>query len=347
MEKIRIGVICPSEIAFRRFLPSLRKSDDFEYVGVAYATAEEWFGASWTDVQETQRNKIEAVEQEKAEKFQREFGGEVVKGYGQMVSSEQVDAIYLPLPPALHFKWAKLALQCGKHVLIEKPSTIALADTQELVSLANRNGLVLHENYMFVFHNQLTAITDIIHNGKIGDVRLIRITFGFPQRSVTDFRYNKSLGGGALLDAGGYTLKLATYLLGENVKITAAAAGYKSNFDVDIYGSATMENSDGIVAQLAFGMDNDYRCDLEVWGSEGTLTTSRVLTAPDGFVPTYTIKKNQDIEHGTLPADDAFLKSIQHFGQCVTDVSAREKNYHSLLFQEQLIEEYKHLSKMQ
>lgn len=344
---IKIGVLCPSEIAFRRFLPALHKADNFQYVGVAFSTPQEWFGEDWMAIPQEKRDQVENTEQLKAKNFQKEYGGDIFNGYTQLINSTAVDAIYLPLPPALHFKWAKLALEQGKHVLVEKPSTINFADTQELVALARDRGLALHENYMFVFHDQLTAITDIIRSGKIGDIRLVRITFGFPQRPATDFRYNKSLGGGALLDAGGYTLKLSTCLLGEKVKLTAASAGYKSGFDVDIYGSATVENDNGIVAQLAFGMDNDYRCDLEVWGSEGTLTTSRILTAPDGFVPTYTIKKNQDIEQGTLPADDAFLKSIRHFGQCVSDASAREKNYHSLLFQEQLVEEYKHLSKMQ
>ena len=61
---------------------------------------------------------------------------------------------------------------------------------------------------MFVFHNQLEAINDIVRSGEIGDVRLYRITFGFPRRDARDFLYNKALGGGALLDAGGYTMML-------------------------------------------------------------------------------------------------------------------------------------------
>lgn len=347
MRKIRIGVICPSEIAFRRFLPSLQKSKDFEYVGVSYATDEEWFGEDWCNVDSEYRNRMMTAEREKAEKFQKEFGGDVIKGYGNMAGTEQVDAVYLPLPPALHYKWAKLALQCGKHVFVEKPSTLCMEDTQHLVALSEQKELALHENYMFVFHNQIKAVSDIINRGEIGDVRLYRITFGFPQRAETDFRYNKSLGGGALLDAGGYTIKLATMLLGDDVQLTSATAGYKSGFGVDIYGAATMESSNGIVAQLAFGMDNDYRCDLEVWGSKGTFSTTRIMTAPDGFAPSYTIKKNQEVEKGILPADDAFLKSIEHFGLCVREEDVRKSNYQVMLLQERLVEEYKQMSKLQ
>lgn len=338
MGKIRIGIICPSEIAFRRFLPSLQKADGFEYVGVAIANKEEFVGAT---------DGVLAKERQKAQTFVDNYGGKIFEGYGSLISSAEVDAVYLPLPPALHFKWAKQALLNGKHVLVEKPSTTSLADTQELVSIAEEKGLALHENYMFVFHNQIAAINEIVKSGEIGDVRLYRISFGFPRRDARDFRYNKALGGGALLDAGGYTMKLATELLGESVKITAATASYIPEFEVDLYGSATLENDDKVVAQVSFGMDNDYKCDLEIWGSKGTLTTGRIMTAPNGFEPTYSIKKNQEYTEGKLPADDAFLKSIERFGACVDDDEVRKDNYEKLLKQEQLVEAFKNLSKMQ
>lgn len=334
---IRIGIICPSEIAFRRFLPSLQKATGFEYVGVAIANKEEFVGAT---------DEVLAKERQKAQTFVDNYGGKIFEGYGNLIGSEEVDAIYLPLPPALHFKWTKQALLNGKHVLVEKPSTTSLADTQELVSIAEEKGLALHENYMFVFHKQIAAINEIVNSGEIGDVRLYRISFGFPRRDAGDFRYNKTLGGGALLDAGGYTMKYATTLLGMSGKLVTATANYLPGFEVEMYGSATMVNNEGVVAQLAFGMDNDYKCDVEIWCSKGTLTSSRVLTAPTGFVPTCTIKKNQEYETRNLPADDAFLKSIRRFGQCVNDNSIRIKNYKLIEYQETLVEKFRELSKM-
>lgn len=333
---IRIGIICPSEIAFRRFMPSLQLADGFEYVGVAIASKEEFVGAS---------DEILVKERQKAQMFVDSYGGKIFEGYGSMISSNEIDAIYLPLPPALHFKWAEKALLNNKHVFVEKPSTTCLADTLRLVSLAKENGLALHEDYMFVFHNQLEAINDIVRSGDIGDVRLYRISFGFPRRDARDFRYNKALGGGALLDAGGYTMKLATYFLGLSGKLVAATANYLPDFEVDMYGSATMVNDKGVVAQLAFGMDNDYKCDVEIWCSKGTLTSGRVLTAPTGFVPTCTIKKNQEFETRNLPADDAFLKSILRFGQCVNNEAVRVENYTLIEHQEALVEKFRELSK--
>jgi len=338
MKKIRIGIICPSEIAFRRFLPSLQKAEEFEYVGVAIANKEEFLGAT---------DEILAKERQKAQTFVDNYGGKIFEGYDLMISSNEIDAIYLPLPPALHFKWAANALLNNKHVFVEKPSTTSLADTQRLIYLAKERGLALHEDYMFVFHSQLDAINTVVRSGEIGDVRLYRITFGFPRRDARDFRYNKVLGGGALLDAGGYTMKYATTLLGMSGKLVAATANYLSDFEVDMYGSATMVNDDGVVAQLAFGMDNDYKCDVEIWCSKGTITSSRVLTAPAGFVPTCTIKKNQEYETRKLPADDAFLKSIQHFGRCVKVDNVRAENYKLIEHQEALVERFRELSNME
>lgn len=341
---IRIGIICPSEIAFRRFMPALKKADnEITFAGIGYASPEEWFG----DVSNVTAEAIaeqQDRERSKAQTFIDAYGGKIYDGYQELIESKDVDAIYLPLPPALHFKWAKMALENGKHVFVEKPSTTCLADTDELIRIAKEKKLALHENYMFVYHNQLKALNDVVKSGEIGDVRLYRISFGFPLRQKNDFRYNKALGGGALLDAGGYTMKYANYLLGESAKVVTAQVNYIDGFEVEMFGSCTMVNVEGQTAQLAFGMDNDYKCEVEIWGSKGTITSNRILTAPEGFVPSYTIKKNQDIDSRNLPADDAFLKSIQRFIACVKDDELRKENYSIMHRQESQVEEFKRLT---
>lgn len=338
---MRIGIICPSEIAFRRFLPALKKTN-IEYVGVAYATAEEWFDQNVNDASSA----VIDNERKKAETFKEAYGGKIFSGYENMLTSGEIDAVYLPLPPALHYKWAKRALENGLHVLIEKPSTASLADTEGLVRLAKEKELALHENYMFVFHSQIETINQVVASGAIGEVRLFRIDFGFPDRGKTDFRYNKALGGGALLDCGGYTFKYADLLLGENAELTAANALYTDKYDVEIAGSATLQNDKGQVAQVSFGMDNDYRCSVEIWGSLGTLRSGRVLTAPEGFVPSYEISKNGKTEHFEMQADDAFYKSISYFEKCVENKETRLKNYASILKQEELVERFVKLIKV-
>lgn len=344
---VRIGIICPSEIAFRRFLPALTTESNkklFEFIGVAFASPDEWFG-DLSHVTQQQIASQQENEGNKAQSFINQFGGKVFKGYSSMIASNEIDAIYVPLPPALHFKWAKLALETGKHVMVEKPSTTCLKDSKKMVDIAKQKGLALHENYMFVFHNQIQAVNDIISDGvSIGIPRLYRISFGFPRRALNDFRYNKELGGGALLDAGGYTIRYATELLGTTAKITTAQVNYDKDFDVEIFGSATMVNEYGLTAQLAFGMDNDYHCDIEVWGSKGTLTSGRILTAPVGCVPKYTLKQNQEYTEHELPEDDAFGKSLQRFALCISTPAIREDNYTIIVRQAQLVQNFKDLA---
>lgn len=323
-------------------MPALKKVEGVAFVSIAVASPKEWFG-DLSNVSADQIEEQQSRERTKAQTFIDQYGGEFIVGYEALASSDKIDAIYIPLPPALHHKWAKLALQNGKHVFVEKPSTISLSDTADLIAIASENELALHENYMFIYHSQLEEIQSVVKSGEIGDVRLYRLTFGFPRRAANDFRYNKALGGGALLDAGGYCMKYANWLLGGDAHVVTAQTNYLDEFEVDMFGSATMVNAEGQITQLAFGMDNDYRCEIEIWGSKGTITSGRILTAPVGFVPSYTIKKNQDVETRLLSADDAFLKSIQRFMNCVENAEVRLEEYELLKKQNELLEEFKKL----
>ncbi len=337
---MKIGIICPSEIALRRFMPALQQCSEFTFIGLGVFSKEERYGDQ--DVSEEEFQKVLTTEKEKAQVFVDQFGGRIFNSYTEVVTSPDIDAVYIPLPPALHYRWAKLALENGKHVLVEKPSTTSAAESRKLVKIARERGLALHENYMFAFHEQLDAVDEIIQSGEIGEIRLYRISFGFPRRAANDFRYNKALGGGALIDAGGYTIRYATRLLGPTAKIRYAQSNYMDEFEVDMYGSAALVNEDGVTAQIAFGMDNNYKCELEAWGSSGCLTTGRILTAPAGFVPTAVIRKGNEERTVNLPADDAFLKSIRHLSECIQDEGIREERYRIITKQAELVDEFKH-----
>lgn len=338
---IKVGIICPSEIAFRRFLPSLQRVSEFSFAGVAIASPEEWSGDG--KVTEDTKNIINN-ERQKAQTFIDTYGGRIYEGYQNMIESPDIDVVYLPLPPALHFKWAKSALQNDKHAYVEKPFTTSLENTRELIAIAKDKKLAVHENYMFIFHRQLQAVKDLIAKGEIGKVRQYRVSFGFPRRAANDFRYNKALGGGALLDAGGYCMKYASWLLGDTAKLVCANSYYEPEYEVDIFGSCTMTNGEGTIVQMSFGMDCDYKCELEAWGSTGTLTTGRILTAPDGLEPDIIIKHNQEYTTQKLPADNAFEKSIRRFYDCLTDEAIREENYRIIERQSLFVSEFKKLS---
>jgi len=325
MNKIKIGVLAPAEIAFRRFLPALRSSDKFKYNGLAIASADEWSTVVDDQVYASRLERRKA----KADKFCTSFGGKTFYSFEDLLMSDEINAIYIPLPPGLHYRWAKLALECGKHVLLEKPFTTNLTNTKELIQLAKKSNLALHENYAFCFHKQVKKIQQILDSGEIGELRQIRVAFGFPYRGAEDFRYSKVLGGGALLDCAGYPVKLASFLLGKTAKIVAASLKSAKGHDVDVFGSATLMNDDHITCQIAFGMDNLYKCELEVWGSEGCIFAPRIFTPPVDMKPTIVIKKQVETVIET-PMDDQFIGSVEHFYSCVADVSIRLETFEEI-----------------
>lgn len=334
---MKIGILCPSEIAFRRFMPALMKTD-FQFVGIAVNSPEERYGTNLPEKDTV--SEMLKVERGKADNFIKNYGGVIFSSYDEIINSTEIDAIYIPLPPGLHYKWAKKALGAGKHVLVEKPSTTLLRDTCDLIEIAKKKRLALHENYMFNFHSQLDEIDRIIENNELGDIRLYSIKFGFPIRAKNDFRYVKSLGGGALIDAGGYCIKYATRLLGNSAKFAYSQMNNKPGFEVDMFGSGALINDNGVTAQISFGMDNDYKCELEVWGSTGTLKTGRVLTAPVGFEPVLYISRNGEVEERKLQSDDAFEKSILRFKDCIENINVRQDNYEEIKRQSELVEEF-------
>lgn len=335
-KKIRIGVLCPSEIAFRRFVPSLQRCENFEYAGVAVADKTEW--GSTINIEENISSIIQN-EWEKAQKFVENYGGKIYNSYEGMISDNLIDAVYIPLPPALHYEWGRKAIIAKKHILMEKPFTTDAQESKNLIELAKENDVAVHENYMFVYHSQLEYIKEIIEAGTLGEIRNIKTAFTFPMREKNDFRYKKELGGGALLDCGGYPIRLMTELM-KNPEVVASRLYYIDDFEVDFYGSV-MLCSQEFPAQICFGMDNTYKCELEIQGSKALLYTDRIFTAPDDFVPKLVLKNGNEVHSIELKSDCTFSKSILRFNRSIFDKGLREKMYSDIIKQAELIEQIK------
>lgn len=311
MGKIRLGIIAPADIAKRRFLPALLKCEEFEFVGIAARSGSE--------------DKAAAVIAEAG------INAKVYEGYESLFSDENVDAVYIPLPPSMHFEWGKKALLAGKHVFMEKPFCVNSKETEELISLAKEKQLALYENYGCLFHNQLELIDDLVKKGEIGEISLIRAAFGFPYRGETDFRYAKDLGGGALLDAGGYCMKIARHFMGECATVKYSNLTYGQKHDCDMFGTVVLEDENSLTAQLSFGMNNQYKCELELWGTKGYMVAPRIFTAPDNFEPEITVTCGMDKKVYKAKSTDQFAECIKRFGDVINNKSPREDVYANIL----------------
>jgi dTDP-3,4-didehydro-2,6-dideoxy-alpha-D-glucose 3-reductase len=303
-----------ADIAWRAMIPAFIDCDDVSLVAVA------------------SRSKM------KAEKFGAHFGCEGLVGYESLLSREDVEAIYMPLPTGLHEEWVRKTIEAGKHILVEKSFAENFESARSLVGLAQENNCLIVENFLFPHHSQHAWVMDKVASSEIGDMHLFRSTFGFPPFSETNFRYNPALGGGALLDVGAYVVKAAQIFLGSDLKLLGATLKYDEKTGVDIYGDAMLKNSKGQVAQISFGFDLHYQCNYELLGTKGKLVVERAFTPPPDFQPSVRLEHQGNMTSLSLPADNHYLNMSHFFANSVRDKSVWSGHWDSLLNQAKWID---------
>lgn len=288
---VRIGVVGCAEFARRRMIPAFRRDPGVEVVAVASRDAG------------------------KARAYAEECGCEPVTGYDGLLARADIDAVYVPVPAALHHVWVACALDAGKHVLAEKPLATTAAAAAELVDLARRRGLVLMENVMFVHHSQHRAVREMVANGDIGAVRGFRAVFGIPPRPGFDIRYRPDLGGGALFDLGVYPVRAAGHVLGARLELIGACARVPPETGVDVAGTALLATPAGVPAELSYGMEHAYRSAYTIWGSAGHITLDHAFTPPADRVPVPRVTTGRETRDVRLPPDDQVANTIRAFAR--------------------------------
>jgi D-xylose 1-dehydrogenase (NADP+, D-xylono-1,5-lactone-forming) len=134
--------------------------------------------------------------------------------YEALLRDPAVDAVYLPLPNALHVEWTLRALDAGKHVLCEKPLALSAEDVDRVAAVATARERVVAEAFMYR-HEPLTAhVLELIAKGTIGAVTMIAGGFTFAQRREHDVRLDAALGGGSLWDVGCYPVSAIRLVAG-------------------------------------------------------------------------------------------------------------------------------------
>ena len=323
--KLNIGVIGCAQIAERSVIPAMQAlAEYFTVVGVASRDAS------------------------KADAYADRLGVSAVVGYDALLDIPDLNAVYIPLPNGLHAEWIEKALDKGLHVLVEKSLACSLEEVQRLNQLAEAKGLALVENFQFRFHRQLQVVQNVVASGRLGALRCVRSSFGFPPFPDADnIRYDQALGGGALLDAGAYTLKVSQLLMGMDLKVSAANLNSEAGSEVDIWGGAYLQQKDGaLFAELAFGFDQQYQCSLEIWGSKGRLTTNRLFTAPPGYCAELIIESGMEREVIAVEPDNHFENMLQHFYRLATVADGRAAEYAQNINQARLIAEVFALAKI-
>jgi D-xylose 1-dehydrogenase (NADP+, D-xylono-1,5-lactone-forming) len=193
-------------------------------------------------------------------------------GYETLLANPDVDAVYIPLPNSLHVEWTRKALEAGKHVLCEKPLSRHPGEVAELFDLAEARGLQLMEAFMYRHHPQTARLQELVADGAIGTMRMIRAAFSFPIARADDVRLSAALDGGGLMDVGCYCVNAARMLAGEPERVHAERT--VGGDGVDITFAGVMRFADGVLAHFDAGVVLTDRSQLEVVGDRGALLVS-------------------------------------------------------------------------
>ncbi|KAA2251174.1 Gfo/Idh/MocA family oxidoreductase [Solihabitans fulvus] len=190
-EHVRIGVLGAARIAPNALIKPARDNGTAEVTAVA------------------------ARDPQRAREFADKHGiGRVHEGYQALLDDPTIDAVYNPLPNGLHGRWTLAALEAGKHVLCEKPFTANAEEARTVAAAAKDSGLVVMEAFHYRYHPLARRMRDIVESGELGMVRHIEATVCFPLPKFSDIRYDLSLAGGAMMDAGCYAVHIARLLGG-------------------------------------------------------------------------------------------------------------------------------------
>ncbi|MFI8091603.1 Gfo/Idh/MocA family protein [Streptomyces sp. NPDC086080] len=292
-DPVRVGVIGCAGIAVRRMLPAFAACPDIEIAAVA------------------------SRDRAKARQVAERFGCRPVHGYGELLESDDIQAVYVPLPAALHAEWTEAALNTGRHVLAEKPLSTDRHSTGRLLELAGDRGLVLMENVMFVHHPRHREVQRLVADGAIGEPRAFHSAFAVPPFPDDDIRYDPALGGGALADVGVYPLRAALHFLGSELDVIGARLARGARRQVETSGAALLSAPGAVTAQITFGMEHAYRSSYEWWGSEGSITVDRAFTPPADHVPVIGLHRGRKTEEIRLEPHDQVAATVAAFAAAV------------------------------
>ncbi len=189
MTPIRYGILSTSSVA-PRFIAGVRAAEAGEIVALS------------------SRSLDKAREKAAAWGIPRAYGGHMA-----LLEDDGVDVVYISTVNALHFQWAKAALERGKHVVCEKPCTTSERDTRALAALAREKGLFLMEADKMLFLPAVRAVKERISRGDLGGIHMASFYHSFPA-SYNGWMFDPAAGGGTLLSSGIYVMELLLWLFG-------------------------------------------------------------------------------------------------------------------------------------
>jgi predicted dehydrogenase len=205
--------------------------------------------------------------------------------YAELIARDDIDLVYVALPPSAHLIWCTAALASGKHVLVEKPFANNAQDAARMVAAARAADRHLIEGFHYRFHPMFERTLATVRNGDIGRIRHVEAIFNANLPDTPgELRYVEALGGGALMDLGCYCLHWIRTVIGEEPSVVSADARC-ATAGVDIEIHAELAFTSGPTATLKCSMQPDdgvlFRR-LRVRGDDGVVELDNPVTPHAG-----------------------------------------------------------------
>lgn len=241
-----------------------------------------------------------------------------------LLNDNDVEAVYLPMANHEHAEWALGAIRHGKHVLIEKPMALTVADIEAIEAAAREHGVTVMEGFMYRFHPQHARVREIIDSGLIGDVRAARASYSFMMRPARMYRLAQDVthGGGAMWDIGPYAIHSARLWFDTPPRAVTAIAKYVES-GADITTSGVIDFGDGRHARFDVSFECSRQSEYTIIGTKGGVKCHAAWQLPGDvpFVSWWTDDGQSCTEK--LPVANHFNLEIEHFSDCVLNGKAQ------------------------
>jgi xylose dehydrogenase (NAD/NADP) len=287
---LRWGLLSTANIN-RSVIPPLRNSPRNRLVAVA------------------SRNKARADEYARKWDIPQTYGT-----YEELLAAPDIDVIYNSLPNGMHAEWTIKAAQAGKHVLCEKPLGVTPAEVDAMADAAQKAGVYVTEAFMYRHHPQTLKVKELVDNGAIGKLLMVRGAFTFTIARETDIRLNKELSGGSIWDVGCYPISYIRYIVGaEPTEVFGSQNTSASGVDETFIGQMRFPN--GMYGNFDSGFRAPFRTHIEIVGNEG------IITVPRPFKPDIEgrilLTKGDQTETITSEREELYLGEVEDIADAI------------------------------
>jgi D-xylose 1-dehydrogenase (NADP+, D-xylono-1,5-lactone-forming) len=242
---MRLGIVSTADIN-RKVIPGAHASEKVDLVAVA------------------SRDQARAEEYAKTWDIERAYGS-----YEALLEDADVDAVYISLPNTMHREWSIRSVEAGKHVICEKPFSKRPEDVEAAFDAAEGAGRLLTEAFMYRHNPQTTKLVELVRDGEIGELRVVRSAFSYSLYDTENIRLRTDVDGGSLMDVGCYCVSGSRLLAGEPESVYGQA--YVGPSGTDWVFTGAMRFPGDVHALFDCGTCLPGRGELEVIGTEGSL----------------------------------------------------------------------------